>query len=221
MAIIDLISEVIPAVNKNDTGTDALNWMEVFKVSHLPIVHEQKYIGLISESDIYDMNSPELTVIDHCLSLLKPSIREGQHIYEIIDLVAEMKLSVVPVLDADENYIGLIRVIDLAQEFSRIMSAENPGGIIILELKNYDYSLSEIAQIVESNDAKILSQYISTSKNSDKIEITLKLNKTEISAVIQTFERYTYNIKAVYGNHKEVDSMMKNRVDSFFKYLDI
>lgn len=221
MATIDLISEVIPAVNKNDTGTDALNWMEVFKVSHLPIVHEQKYIGLISEADIYDMNSPELTVIDHCLSLRKPFIKEGQHIYEIIDLVAELKLSVVPVLDDDENYMGLIRVIDLAHEFSRIMSTETPGGIIVLELQNYDYSLSEIAQIVESNDTRILSQYINTLKKSDKLEITLKLNKTDLSAVIQTFERYSYNIKAVYGNHKEVDSMMKSRVDSFFKYLDI
>lgn len=221
MITIDLLSEVIPAVNKTDTGTNALNWMEVFKVSHLPIVHEQKYLGLISESDIYDMNSPELTVIDHCLSLTRPFVKDNQNIYDIIDLVSKLKLSIIPVLDSNENYLGLIRVIDLAQEFSRILSTENPGGVIVLELKHYDYSFSEIAQIVESNDIKILSTFVNTKKNSDKLEITLKLNKTDLSAVIQTFERYNYSIQAIHASHQEIDSMMQNRIDSFFKYLDI
>ncbi len=221
MIAIDLISEIVPAINKDDKATEALNWMDVFKVSHLPIVNEKEYIGLISDADIFDMNKPENPVMNHPLSLQKPFVNEQQHIYEIIDLVSKLKLSVVPVLDNNENYIGLIRVIDLAQEFSHLMSAENPGGTIILDVKNYDYSLSEIAQIIESNDAKILSLYVRSIKDAEKLEITIKTNRTDLSAIIQTFERYSYNIRAVYANTKEVDSLLQSRISSFFKYLDV
>ena len=101
------------------------------------------------------------------------------------------------------------------------MSAENPGGIIILELRSNDYSLSEIAQIVEGNDSKILSLYVKSAPTNEFVEITLKLNKTDISAVIQTFERYSYKIKAIYAENKEIDIMLKDRLDSFLNYLNI
>lgn len=221
MIAIDLISEIVPAIHKKDTGGNALNWMEVFKVSHLPIVDNDKYLGLISDADIFDLNTPDCPVLDHCLSLRRPFVYENQHIFECIDLASKLKLSVVPVLSIDEQYIGIIRVIDLAHTFSTIMSTDNPGGIVVLEMNNYDYSLSEISQIIESNNVKILSLYVQTILESEKLEITLKLNRTDLSAVIQTFERYNYNIKAIYGDHKEVDMMLQNRVDSLFKYFDL
>lgn len=220
MIAIDLISDVVPAIHKNDTASEALNWMDVFRVSHLPIVVDEEYLGLISETDIFDMNNPDKRVMDHELSLPRPFITEEQHIYEAAVLVAKYKLTVIPVLTTDEKYIGIITINDLAQEFSHLMSANNPGGIIVLELRTNDYSLSEIAQIVEGNDVKILSLYVKTMPTNEFVEITLKLNKNDISAVIQTFERYSYKIKATYAESKEIDVMLKERLDSFLKYLN-
>lgn len=221
MIALDLISEIVPAINKKDTGGDALNWMEVFKVSHLPIVDNGEYLGLISDADIFDLNNPDCLVIDHCLSLQRPFVFENQHLFECVDLASKFKLSVIPVLSASEEYSGLIRVVDISHRFSNIMSTNEPGSIIVLEVNNFDYSLSEISQIIESNDAKILSSYVTTNHETDKLNVTIKLNRTDLSAVIQTFERYNYSIKAIFGDHKEVDSMLKDRIDSFFKYFDI
>lgn len=217
----ELISEIIPAVHKNDKGTEALNWMDVFRVAHLPIVENDEYLGLISDADIFDMNHPETPVHEHKLSLQKPYALENQHIYEVISLISRDKLSVLPVLSIDEKYLGVITLVDLTQELSHLMSADNPGGVIILELNLKDYSMSEIAQIAESNDAKILSLYVRTPEDSDKVDVTIKLNRTDISAVIQTFERYNYNIKAIYADSHQLDTMLKDRLDSFLNFLNV
>lgn len=217
----ELISEIVPAIKRDDKASEALNWMDVFKVSHLPIVEESEYLGLISDADIFDKNTPESSVMSHHLSLNRPFVKMNQHIYEVVDLISKFKLTVVPVLSDKDEYLGVITVNDMAHEFSNLMASENPGGIIVLELKVNDYSLSEISQIVEGNDAKILSLYIRSIHNTDSVHLTLKLNKTDISAVIQTFERYSYKIKAIFANSTEVDSMLKDRLDSFFKYINI
>lgn len=221
MVAFELLSEVVPVVRKTDLATEALNWMDVFKVSHLPIVEDKDYIGLISDADIFDFNNPEAKILDHQLSLQRPFIKEHQHIFEIAELVSQHKITTIPVLNADEKYMGLITTNDLAQELAHLMSVENPGGIIILEVKINDYALSEIAQIVESNDNKILSLYVKTIANTDIIEITLKLNRTDISAVIQTFERYSYKIKQIFSENSKMDSSLKDRLDSFLKYLSV
>ncbi len=221
MIASELLSEVVPAVHKNDKASAALNWMDVFKVSHLPIVDNNEYLGIISDADIFDMNTPETPVLSHNLSLKRPFVKEHQHIYEVVEVASKHKLSIVPVLAEDEHYLGLITISDLAHECSHLMSTENPGGIIVLEIKTNDYSLSEIAQIVEGNDTKILSLYVRTKRPSDNVEITIKTNRTDISAVIQTFERYSYKIKQIHSENSEVDSSLKDRLDSFLKYLSI
>lgn len=217
----DLISEIIPAIRKEDKANEALNWMDVFRVSHLPIVEESDYLGLISDADIFDMNTPDAPVMNHQLSLNRPFVKEHQHIYEVAEVVSKLKLSAVPVLSDEEKYLGVITITDLAHEFSNLMSAGNPGAIIVLELKSNDYALSEIAQIVESNDAKILSLFVRSIINSENVWVTLKLNRTDISAIIQTFERYSYKIKAIFSDSEKLDSLMKDRLDSFLKYLNI
>lgn len=99
----DLISESIPVVKTSDTGNDAINWMEVHRVSHLPIVNNEVFLGLISDTDIYDNNCGDEPIGNHNLSLVRPYVFENQHIFEIIDLVAKLSITVVPVLDVDKN----------------------------------------------------------------------------------------------------------------------
>jgi len=217
----DLISEEIPAIRTSDTAVEALNWMEVFRVSHLPIVNNEEFLGLISDSDIYDLNTPEEAIGNHRLSLIRPYVRFDQHIYEIIELASRLKLTVVPVLDYHNKYIGLVRMSDLLHYFSKLIAIEKPGGIIVVEMSQSDYSMSQISQIVESNNAKILSMYLTSSADSTKIEVTLKLNVTDLTAIVQTFNRYEYTIKASFMEFDEQDDLYNSRYELFMKYLNI
>jgi acetoin utilization protein AcuB len=102
----DLISDVIPSLKTSDTGLDALNWMEAFRVSHLPIVNNQIFLGLISDTDIFDLNSANEPLGNHRLSLMKPYVISHQHIYDVIEIASRLKLSIVPVLDAEKGISG-------------------------------------------------------------------------------------------------------------------
>jgi CBS domain-containing protein len=217
----DLISDVVPALKTSDNGVKALYWMDIFRISHLPIVNNKDFLGLISDKDIYDLNTAEEAIGNHNLSLFSPYVEKDQHIYEVLELVHRLKLSVVPVLDTNNHYLGAITLNDLVTYFGDLAALNQPGGIIVLELGIRDYSLSEIAQIVESNDAKILSLYISSHNDSMKLDVTIKLNRSDLESIIQTFNRYNYMIKASYMTENDMDDFYSNRYESFIKYLNI
>lgn len=217
----DLISDTLPHLSLKDTGLDALNWMEVFKVSHLPVVNQIELLGLISDSDIYNKDLADQTFDSQDIKFLDPYVYEDQHILEVIAAISHYNLSLIPVLDRENNYLGSITLQTLLQEFSRLTAADNPGGIIVLEMHLHDYALSEIAQIVESNDAKILSLYVDSLPDSMRLKVTLKINTVEIESIVQTFERYGYTIKATYNENKAIDSIYKSRFELFMNYLNI
>lgn len=216
----DLMSDVVPSLKTSDTGSQALSWMDIFRISHLPIVNEREFLGLISDKDIYDTNKVEDAIGNHSLSLFRPFVFVDQHIYEVIEIASRLKLSVIPVLDRNNNYEGLITLNDLVEHFADLSALKHPGGIIVLELNNNDYSLTEISQIVESNDAKILSLYISSSENTTQMDVTMKINRNDLDPIIRTFERYEYNIKASYLKDEEEEKMYQERFDLFLKYLN-
>lgn len=221
MLAIDLISDVIPPLRTSDPGQTALNWMEIFRVSHLPIVNNQDFLGLISDNDIYDMNRPEEPIGNHELTLLKPFVTTGQHLFEVIGLAARLNLSVVPVLDNKNHYKGVITTHDLVRHIAGISSMDQPGGIIVLELIERDYSLSQIAQIIEGNNIKVLSLYTTSPRDSTRLEITIKVNSGELASVIRTFERYNYEVKTWVTTDDTMDSFYSERFDLFMKYLNI
>lgn len=217
----DLISEVVPALKTSDTGLRALSWMEIFRISHLPIVNNKEFLGLISDTDIYDLNMANEPIGNHHLSLFSPFVTSDQHIYEIIELVSRLKLTVVPVLNKKKDYLGLITLNDLVQYVADLFALKEPGGIIVLELHQNDYSLNQISQIVEGNNAKILSMYLTSPSDSMKMELTLKINQNDLTSIIHTFERYDYTIKASYMEDEDMDSFYSIRYESFMKYLNI
>jgi len=221
MVAKDLISEVIPSLKTSDLGQTALNWMEIFRISHLPIVNNQDFLGLISDADIYDMNQPEEPIGNHSLTLFKPYVDAEQHIFEVIGLASRLKLSIVPVLDSNNHFKGVITTSDLIRHMAGISSMDQPGGIIVLELIERDYSLSQIAQIVESNNIKVLSMYITSPPESTKLEVTLKVNTGDLVSVIRTFERYNYEVKTWVTNSDSMDRFYSERFDLLMKYLNI
>lgn len=217
----DLVSEIIPSLKTSDSGQTALNWMETFRISHLPIVNNQDFLGLISDTDIYDMNQPDEPIGNHELTLLKPFVTTEQHLFEVIGLAAQLKLSVIPVLDANNHYKGVITCNDLLKHLAVISSMDQPGGIIVLEMTDRDYSLTQIAQIVESNNIKVLSLYITSPSDSTKLEVTLKVSSTDLLSVVRTFERYSYDVKTWVTSNDSIDRFYSERFDLLMKYLNI
>ncbi len=216
----ELISDVVPALKTSDSGTRALSWMEVFRIKHLPIVNHRDFLGLISDADIYDLNNPDEPVGNHQLSLKKPYVNEGQHIYEVIELLSRLELTLVPVLNDEMHYLGVITQEDLTRKFTHLSAMQQPGGIIELEMIEHDYSLSEISQIVESNNAKILSLYVASSEDKAKLRVTLKINLTDLTSVIETFNRYNYTIVASHMIDEDMNEFYQERFDVFLKYLN-
>ena len=217
----NLISEVVPALKTSDTGLHALNWMEIFRVKHLPIVNHQQFLGLISDQDIYDLNDPEEAIGNHELSLTTAFVTVDQHIYEVIEVLSRLKLSVVPVLNEEQHYLGVITQEDLTREFANLSAMQHPGGIVILEMNDNDYSLTEIANIVESNNAKILSLYVSNTPETTRLSVTLKINTTDLTSIIETFNRYSYTITASYMKSEDMDEFYQDRFDEFLNYLNV
>ena len=137
----DLISDVVPALKTSDSGQKALYWMDIFRISHLPIVNNKDFLGLISDKDIYDLNMAEEPIGNHSLSLFSPYATLDQHIFEVIELSSRLNLSVVPVLDHSNHYLGLITMNSLIHYFGDLSALRQPGGIIVLEINANDYSL--------------------------------------------------------------------------------
>jgi CBS domain-containing protein len=133
----------------------------------------------------------------------------------------KLKLSVLPVLDTDHYYLGAITLYDLARRFAKLFSLEEIGGVIVLEMNENNYSLSEISKIVESNNVKILSSFIDRKFGTNVMDVILKLDNDELSPLIQSFMRYDYNVKAVYLDQSEIGDLYKDRFDQFMKFMNI
>jgi len=194
--------------------------MQEFRIRHLPIVNEEQFLGLVSDSDLIGETDYQVSIGSLALSLVNPYVLEDQHIYDVIRLFSEQQLSIVPVLDAKKNYRGLVSINTLTEYFARLTAVSDPGAIIVLEISNKNNSLAHMAQIVESDNAQILSSYVRTFPDSTRMEVTLKVNKVDISAIVATFMRYEYEVKATF-NHIDDNDNSKDRYDSLMNYLNL
>ena len=218
MRAIELITDEIPPLTHSDSGEKALRWMDEFKVSHLPVLKNGNFVGLLSESDVLDkMDLVENLdkLFDH---LPRPYVFANAHIYEVLSKISEHKISVLPILDENEKYLGCTTVYHLLTIIANTGSIKESGGILVLEVNSVDYSMAQIAQIVESNNAKILSSYIMSSMDSNTLEVTLKINLIDLSRIIRTFERYDYVIKASFQKSEEDDDI-QYRYDALMNFL--
>lgn len=220
MRVEELVSEYIPPLKYSETGEKALDWMNEFRVSHLPVIHGGEYVGLVSDDDIYDMADPKHMLKDEFINLPKPFVYADRHVYDVMKLIADLKITTVPILNRENQYIGCTDLLYLMSQITAVGSIKETGGILVLKMGMHDYSLTEISRIVEENNAKILSSYVSSKPDSMQIEVTLKINTTELDRVIRTFERYDYIISETYvkGNHAED---LKKRYDELMNYLNM
>jgi len=215
----DLISNNIIPLRTSDTGREALTTMKDFSITHLPIVNNKQFLGLLSEEDIITNNVDE-AVGSYSLNLNRAYVKETDHVFEVVRLLGEHKLTVIPVVDVEDNYLGLITQEHLLQFFAQAGSFTESGSIIVLEIAKRDYSLAEISQIVESERAAILSTFVTTNLDHSVVDVTIKINKQEIQHIIASFERYNYVVKGTFLEQEYTDSLQE-RYDALIAYLNV
>lgn len=219
MIASSLLSDVIKPIRTSMTGREALGFMNDVNVSHLPIVNEEQLLGVISSNDILS-NTVDEPIGSYGLMLKSAYLADTDHLYEAMRLIGEHNLSLIPVVDAEMNYLGCITQDDLLRFFANIGSFTEPGSIVVLEMNKRDYSLAEISRIVESESAAILSTFITTSLESENVDVTLKINKQNIERILVALNRYGFNIKASFQEVEYFESL-KERYDALMSYLSV
>ncbi|MCS7019688.1 MAG: CBS domain-containing protein [Cytophagales bacterium] len=221
MCAKDFINTLVPPLKPSDTVGRALAWMEEFRVHQLPVVENSNYKGMFSETALYDANLPA----DTPLANLQPDftdcfVTEDQHFYDVIRVAESFKVQTVPVLSNEQLFKGVVVLRDTLGALARTFATQNPGGIIVLSMPVYDYSLAQISRLIESNDAKILSSYVETDPhNPNMVKLTLKLSAMETSRIIATLERFGYHVAARFNENEEIN-IARERLSSLFKFLE-
>ncbi len=220
MDIKDLILYELPTLSLEDNGIKAQSLMRDFHVYHLPIVHKDEYIALISEEDILDWHTPEDPLSKATFLKFKPAVFDHAHPIDGIKVVKEFDLSVLPILDETGQYLGSATQENLYNYLTDTNTYAEEGGIVILRIDPIHFSLSEIARLTESDGITIQGVFIHQNKDDNMMEITLKTNKTDLRALLATFERYEYEVVNVYNALQSKEGLQDN-YDLLMRYLDI
>lgn len=214
-----LLKVDLPTLNANDDPINALNLMDQYRVGHLPVIENNKFLGIISETTLLGVESILSKNADPQLQLIKVSVLPDDHILDILKIASQYHISIIPVADIENNYIGAITLEDLVEKLSQMQGAHQRGGILVLEMWEKDYSLQQIARIIEENNAKILSTSVSPGEDG-RIEVNLKLNQPDMNPMVQSFERFGFNVKATY-QEPEYTEDLKRRYEELMRFLNI
>lgn len=219
MVVGQLIKDSIPPLRISDTGERAIAWMDVFQVDQLPLLHGKNYLGLISRIALQEQILTN-KISTYELELPHPYVIITQHIYDAFAFSANHEYTVIPVLDEQNKYAGLITAIDLIAGFVEMKSLNEQGSIIVIETRLKDFQLSHIVQVVESNEAKVVNADVHIDTDKDVAEVTLKINRVDLTRVQAAFFRYNYIVKAIYHQVENNDDL-QSRFDSLMNYLNI
>jgi acetoin utilization protein AcuB len=209
----ELINNNIPRLQLQDSVAKALQLINDYRISHLPVVTDNTFLGLISEDDLLDAEDEKLSIEVLQNNFLQAAVPANVHFLNAVSNSIQFDTTVVPVVN-EEEFIGVITTTDLLKTLGNFSGADEIGGLIVLEMVRSQFAISEISRIVESNDCTILHLNTTVNDITGLLTVTLHINKREIASVIATFERYEYNVVYSFGNEK-----FENEINSNYKHL--
>jgi len=219
MTTLDYINNDIKTLTLLHTVADAKGIFSELLVTHLPVVEDNTFYGLISEADLLSYEDLDRTIED---------IRYGLEVFFVSDDIVWLDLlkmfslnetNIIPVLNKKNKYLGYFELSDIIHFLSSTPFLQEIGNVLIVSKNESDFSISEIAQIVESNNAKLYGVILS-GRNGENVILTIKLYSDNINDVIHTFRRYDYNIILGVNEDEYLDDL-KQRSDYLQKYLNI
>ncbi|MDR2388440.1 MAG: CBS domain-containing protein [Tannerellaceae bacterium] len=215
----DFITKEFPALKETDTVKYALSVMNDLKVRHLPVVSGGIYCGLLSEKDASRL--PESTVNSHNLVRFAPGIDESGHLLEVVARMSRDRLTLLPVLSPDNKYLGVITLYKAFEALADLCHAEASGSVIVLELFPHDYALSDIARIIETNNAHVLNLLSNTDRDTGRLILTIKTDVEDATPIIRSFERFHYRVLYHFAERYLPNGALQHRVDELMYYLNM
>jgi len=216
----NLHTQTLPYLRLSDKIFQALELMNENHVEHLPIVDGDKYIGIISEEDLSQADNDHSTLEQFQQSISNAAVKDDEHVLKAIQIAVQNGLTVVPIVGDDNELLGVVTYSDLLKYSSEFMSLNEPGGLIVLEIESKNYSFNEISRLVEANDAQIKQLNTNVDPETGLMEVTIKINKVEVSDLVATFQRHEYNVK-YYVGEELFENELKTNYDNLMNYLKI
>ena len=220
MLTIELINNNIPRLKLKDSVSRALQLINDFRVTHLPVVKEEKFLGLISEEDLLDQDEPKMPIELMQEFFIQAAVHDNEHFLNAVTCSNQFDTTVVPVINEEKDLVGVITTSDLLKTIGNFAGTNEIGGIIVLEMERNQFAISEISRIVESNDATILHLNTTVHAETGMLTVTLHINKKEIAAIVSTFERYEYDVIYYFGN-ENFENEIHSNYRHLMNYLDI
>jgi CBS domain-containing protein len=184
------------------------------------VVSEDKYLGLISEEDLLDAEDAKLPIQALQTDFVPAFIKSSDHFIHAVNISSQYLTNVVPVVNESQQLVGNITAQTLLETLATFAGAQDPGGIIVLEMEKSQFSISEISRIVESNDATITHLNTTAGPLNGMLNVTIQINKRELSVIIAAFKRYEYDVIYYFGEEK-FESQIDRNYQNLINYLDI
>lgn len=216
----ELLSQTLPSLRLTDKVHQALQLMNDNNVTHLPIVDGEKFVGIISEDDLMQAENDHAELSTLGQSFSDVSVKEEEHFLKAVQLAADSGLSIVPVVTEENELVGTVAYNELLKFSSDFMSLSEPGGLLVLEMESNQYSFNEISKIIETNDAQITQLNTSNDAETGMMQVTIRINKPEVSDIVASFQRYDYNVKYFFGEELYANELRSN-YDNLMNYLKI
>jgi len=219
MKVRNAIHSAAPALQADDTIEDALGLLAEQRVNHLPVVDDEGNLaGLVAEADLVDAGGPN-DVIRPSLAAHPVSVPPEAHIFDAARSMVEHDLSAVPVATHQGRYVGLIRRHDIFDKFAQMLSTQQTGAILALEVDPRDYALAQLVHLIEQNEGKVLAVVSEEpDPSTETIRVTLKLNVQDTSRIRHVLEHHDYHVVATFG---EKEGELEELVEEFVRYLEV
>jgi hypothetical protein len=219
MLAASITSKGFPLLHLEDKVNFALQCMEDFDVQELAVVKEDYFLGVVQKADLLDADEAA-TIMVLSEQLKKIMVLDTAHFLTALDLFSKYELSILPVLNEQQECIGMIPQKSLNDALAKFLGVESPGAIIVLSVAPYQYSLAEMSRLVESNNAQIVQLNSYYDESNGAMVITLKINKDEAQSIIATFQRYDYQLVHYFGKtplHNDIEAHYHHLMN----YLDV
>lgn len=218
MLVNQLVSNHYPTAEPDDQIFRALQLMEDFDIYHIAVLDHKKYLGLLSKDDLLDADDDTIAVKELTSRMLQKSVKPDEHFLSALKLASQNNLSLVPVVNNEQEWEGAIPYIELIKASAQFTGAEELGAVIVLEMERKSYSFGEISRLVETNDAYITQFNTFFEAETSLLVVTIKINKMEISDIISTFQRYEYIIRYFIGE-EQYENELRYNYDHLMSYL--
>lgn len=219
MLVSQLLNTGFPSLNIADKASFALQLMDDYDVLHLPVLSNDKFVGIVAKDDLIDadetdthLSSPEI--------LQQLSVKNEEHFLSALKLIANNELTLLPVVNDQMELVGVVLAKDLFKTVTLFLGIEEKGGLIVLETDKRNFSFGELSRLVETNDSYITQLNTYTEASTGLLVITLKINKIEVSDIVATFQRYDYIVRYFFGE-EEYTNELKENYQHLISYLNM